>query len=783
MEGGPLSPRPGTPTPNLEQQRKRAKDLRRSHERGALDAGVRVVRHLPRARTLSPALALASPLRLSEAQFIVAREAGFASWPDLKHALEDDAAAARVRDLVLDAALAGDDDLIGETLSRDPGLPRRSVHVAAAIVDPGALTAALDTNSSLANATGGRRAWTPLLYLCTARARRDDIAARLAAARLLLDRGARVSGREPGWRSTHGTMLSPRHELFAVEAAAGSAIPELVALLLEAGASLDETTVALVQAVRGGNTRVLELLLERLPSHLMWQVGWALREAVAADRVDMARMLAPHANLPAATAFCEAISAGRGLELLGVLLGERTDSRTGTARDAGYVLAVRHDHRPAAAWLLERGANPAAPSAEDFAIHACLAGSQRPVNDGALAFQDEHHRMLSWAIRYGRLQAIPALLGIGLDPNVSALDGETPLSLAAGAGAAEVVDALLAAGARVNDVNFDGETALDAAVRSAGEARAQMVARLVGGGARANDEEARPDAEAVAVLFERAADAIARGDAAALRVLLDEEPSLAQARSPRPHRATLLHYCGANGVEEDRQTAAACDPALLRLLLERGANPNATCLLYGGGATTLGLMLTGDRPVKAGTRVILAEILLRAGASIEDDRRAAPLVTAAALGDLELVKRALTEGVTRPSAASMQTAFRWACEFARTPVIACLLDQGVDLLAQNGNGQTGLHLAALAGSMEAVRLLIARGAPLEIENAWGGTVLGNVLWATVNHDPHTDYAPIVEALVAAGAVVDSGYLSWFRRQHVLRPDAKARIEAALVTRD
>jgi ankyrin repeat protein len=778
-----MSPRPGTQTPNLEQQRKRAKDLRQSHERGTLDAGVRVVRHLPRARTLSPVQALASPLRLSEAQFIVAREAGFASWPDLKHALEGDAAA-RLRDLVLDAALAGGDDLIGEMLSRDPGLPHRSVHVAAAVVDPAAITAALDVDPSLVNATGGRRAWTPLLYLCATRARRDDIQTRLAAARLLLDRGARASGREPGWRSTHGTMLSPRHELLAVEAAAGGgAIPELVALLLDGGASLDETTVALVQAVRGGNPRVLELLLERLPSHLMWQVGWALRETVAADRVDMARLLARQANLPANAALRDAISAGSGVELLQILLGEKTDDRSSAARDEAYVLAVRHDYGAAAAWLLDRGANPALPSAEDFAIRACLAGSQESIDAGALVFEDEHHRMLSWAVRPDRIQTIPALLRLGLDPNVSALDGETPLRLAAAAGAAEAVDALLAAGARVTDVNFDGESALDAAVMSAAtEARSQIVARLVAAGARPIDDETLPDREESDILFERAADAMAHGDVAALRMLLDELPSLAQARSPRPHRATLLHYCAANGVEEDRQTPAACDPDLLRLLLERGADPNATCLLYGGGATTLGLVLTSVQPMKAGTRAALAEALLRAGASIGGDRRGAPFVTAAALGDLTLVKRALTSppGVARPS---MHIAFWWACEFARTPVIACLLDHGIDLRAQNESGQTGLHLAALAGSMEAVRLLVARGAPLEIENTWGGTVLGNVLWAAVNYDPHVDYAPIVEALVAAGAVVDSGYLRWFRQQRVLRPDSKARIEAALMAGD
>lgn len=45
------------------------------------------------------------------------------------------------------------------------------------------------------------------------------------------------------------------------------------------------------------------------------------------------------------------------------------------------------------------------------------------------------------------------------------------------------------------------------------------------------------------------------------------------------------------------------------------------------------------------------------------------------------------------------------------------------------DGQTGLHLAACDGWLDTVQRLLARGVPLEIENAWRATPLGNVLWA------------------------------------------------------
>src|SRR5262249_27771479 len=95
MEGGRMSlPEDSRSSINLEQQRKRAKDLRRAHREGNPEAAVRIACHLPRARHQSAARVLASVFTLSEAQLVVAREAGFSSWPIMKRELEGRAAPA-----------------------------------------------------------------------------------------------------------------------------------------------------------------------------------------------------------------------------------------------------------------------------------------------------------------------------------------------------------------------------------------------------------------------------------------------------------------------------------------------------------------------------------------------------------------------------------------------------------------------------------------------------------------------------------------------------------------
>jgi hypothetical protein len=131
--------------------------------------------------------------------------------------------------------------------------------------------------------------------------------------------------------------------------------------------------------------------------------------------------------------------------------------------------------------------------------------------------------------------------------------------------------------------------------------------------------------EMVDPLFESACDAIVAGDAAALRSLIDRDPSLVQARSPFRHRATLLHYVAANGVEEIRQWQSPANAVeIAEILLEAGADPDATCPCYGPADTPLILLVTSGHPAGAGVQAALVEALCRAGArpdGPEDDGR------------------------------------------------------------------------------------------------------------------------------------------------------------------
>lgn len=272
--------------------------------------------------------------------------------------------------------------------------------------------------------------------------------------------------------------------------------------------------------------------------------------------------------------------------------------------------------------------------------------------------------------------------------------------------------------------------------------------------------------------FEAAADAIANGDAPTLRALLQADPSLVRARSTRRHQATLLNYVAANGVENYRQKTPPNIVELAAILLAAGADVNAPADVYGGGCATLELVATSVHPLRAGVQQELLQTLLDRGAALHKPTlltsclangrpqaaellaaRGAPidLPAAAGLGHLDTV-RALFDSATPEH---RRDALLWASEYGRNSVVEFLIENGADLAAHRADGQTALHWAIVGAQLDTVKLLLRHNPPLEQQNAYRATPLGQAQWSAT-HGGHANpqtYIEILAALANAGAKI------------------------------
>jgi len=317
--------------------------------------------------------------------------------------------------------------------------------------------------------------------------------------------------------------------------------------------------------------------------------------------------------------------------------------------------------------------------------------------------------------------------------------------------------------------------------------------------------------------FETAVDAVIAGDEGTLERQLRADPELIRARSTRTHHSTLLHYVGANGVEGFRQRTPKNAVRIAEILLDAGADIDATADMYGGGQTTLGLVATSIHPANAGVQEDLMTVLLARGASVggttgidawsrlisachangrpqaaEFLAERAPgldLEAAAGVGRLDVVRGFFTaDGELRDTstAKQMTDGFAWACEYGRTPVVAFLIQRGVDVGTKLRNhGQTGLHWAAFGGYPDTVRILLNARSPVnEKDPEFDGTPLGWALYAWGGGGPRPGselYYDVVAQLVAAGATVDPQWLDASSRGFPLarRIQDDPRMRAAL----
>ena len=275
--------------------------------------------------------------------------------------------------------------------------------------------------------------------------------------------------------------------------------------------------------------------------------------------------------------------------------------------------------------------------------------------------------------------------------------------------------------------------------------------------------------------FEVAADAVVDGDLPKLESLLSRNPALVHAHSNREHRATLLYYLAANGVEDFRQRSPANAPEIARLLLDAGAEMDAICGPGEPGDTPMLALVTSVHPHYCGVATELIEIFVKAGSKVDGlsgdgapvrlalkfgyPESAAALVRlgaevktiamAAGLGRLDLTREFVED--RGASQAELGAAFELACRFGRTDIAEYLLAKGADVDGRGAWDMTGLMWAACQGHLDTMTMILDHGPSLELRNEFGGTAMGTTLHFAINSPrAGAEYPAVIDALLKAG---------------------------------
>jgi ankyrin repeat protein len=172
------------------------------------------------------------------------------------------------------------------------------------------------------------------------------------------------------------------------------------------------------------------------------------------------------------------------------------------------------------------------------------------------------------------------------------------------------------------------------------------------------------------------------------------------------------------------------------------------------------MLVSSDHPARAGVQVPLVALLLDFGAAVDGrgtQKWGGPLLTALAFGMAPAAQFLAARGarIRLPEAAGLgradavarllpsasadmrHRALALAAQHGHADAVRLLLDAGEDPNRFNPEGthahSTPLHQAVLGGHEEVVRLLVARGARLDIrDTVWRGTPLG---WAEHGGSP------------------------------------------------
>ncbi|KAM6483076.1 ankyrin repeat-containing domain protein [Trichoderma sp. SZMC 28011] len=536
-------------------------------------------------------------------------------------------------------------------------------------------------------------------------------------------------------------------------------------LLLDKGANADASAIATTKGESGdnkagdmlqlavfrGNPTMVNLLLDRGAEINAQRGGWgsALQTAASDEHLNMLKLLIKRGadiNVPSNEAGCVLLSASGNMHCLQLLLDNGADVNkrgTGSMEKTALCETAKAKHWEAFDLLIDHGADVNQGGTGGYPLHE-MTTNFRPGMDRIFP-QLRRTFGLSKAVD-GEFLRLKLLLSLGADPNAQDGKGETALHKACGhhkltcsPTCVQIAQLLIDHGADANIVAESHGTALQ---RAAYRGCMNMVKLLLENGADVNIQGGTYGNALSAVCYSP------KGlgtKTEMIQLLVD-------------HGADVNDKSGTYGTA--LQAAACCSKEgvkMMRILLELGADVNAASGLFGnalqaacklGDIDMVSLLLDYGADINAVTGEECGTALQAACASIRWN------------GSEDIVRLLLERGAdVNVEGGKYGTALRTVCakcpSDSQVEIIRLLLDHGANVNAVTA-GEYGTALQIVCafphwqGSEQVVRLLLERGADVNAEDGRFGTALQAACAAKCEH---WSQVKIIRLLLKHGASV------------------------------